>query len=428
MMKKTLKFIPFLFLVVACSTTPEEDPIPDVDIDDVVNVTPPDTMQIPLEPIPFDRIPCENGLAGSYPCNGYDLLSHLPVNTFSARTLNDNWGWTDPETGKEYVLQGLNNGVAFVDISDPGAPIFLGNLPTQTDQSTWRDVKVYNNHAFIVSEAFGHGLQVFDLTRLRNLTYRQTFTADATLQTFGNAHNIAINEASGFAYVIGSQEYSGGPYFIDIQNPTQPRPVGGYAASSYSHDAHIITYNGPDTEHVGKEILLGSNSDGGSNNQLVIVDVTDKESPRLLSRAEYPNGGYTHQAWMDPAHRFAYLGDELDESNFGHRTKTLVFDLSDLDQPVLHHTYLGPSAAIDHNGYVKGDAYYLSNYSAGFREINVQDIANGNMTEDRFFDTFPNNNATNFDGVWNIYPFFESGVIAISDIDGGLFLVKRSEE
>ena len=287
---------------------------------------------------------------------------------------------------------------------------------------------MYNNHAFIVSEAFGHGLQVFDLTRLRNLTYRQTFTADATLQTFGNAHNIAINEASGFAYVIGSQEYSGGPYFIDIQNPTQPRPVGGYAASSYSHDAHIITYNGPDTEHVGKEILLGSNSDGGSNNQLVIVDVTDKEAPRLLSRAEYSNGGYTHQTWMDPAHHFAYLGDELDESNFGHRTKTLVFDLSDLDQPVLHHTYLGPSAAIDHNGYVKGDAYYLSNYSAGFREINVQDIANENMTEDRFFDTFPNNNATNFDGVWNIYPFFESGVIAISDIDGGLFLVKRSEE
>lgn len=158
------------------------------------------------------------------------------------------------------------------------------------------------------------------------------------------------------------------------------------------------------------------------------MDVTDKEAPRLLSRAEYSNGGYTHQTWMDPAHRFAYLGDELDESNFGHRTKTLVFDLSDLDQPVLHHTYLGPSAAIDHNGYVKGDAYYLSNYSAGFREINVQDIANENMTEDRFFDTFPNNNATNFDGVWNIYPFFESGVIAISDIDGGLFLVKRSEE
>lgn len=428
MMKNTVLFLLLLIALVSCRSTPDEDPIPPLDIDDVVVVTPPDTMQIPLEPIPFERVPCVEGLAGDYPCNGYDLLSHIPKENFSAGILNDNWGWTDPDTGKEYVLQGLDNGVAFIDISDPEAPIYLGKLPTQTVASTWRDVKVYNNHAFIVSEAFGHGLQVFDLTRLRDLTYRETFTADGILQTFGNAHNIAINEQTGFAYVIGSDQYSGGPYFIDIQNPTQPTPVGGYAESSYSHDAHIITYNGPDTEHVGKEILLGSNSDGGSNNQLVIIDVTDKASPRLISRAIYSNGGYTHQTWMDPQHSYAYLGDELDESNFGNRTKTLVFDVSDLDQPVLHHTYLGPTSAIDHNGYVKGDAYYLSNYSAGFREINVQDIANGNMTEERFFDTFPDNDYTNFDGVWNIYPFFESGVIAISDIDGGLFLVKHSEE
>lgn len=427
MMKKIALCLPMLVFFVACKSTPE-DPLSLVDIEDVVDVTTPDTMQIPLEPIPFDRVACVDGLAGNYSCNGYDLLGHIPANIFSAGALNDNWGWTDPDTGKEYVLQGLNNGVAFIDISDSGAPIYLGKLPTQTEASIWRDIKVYNNHAFIVSEAFGHGLQVFDLTRLRNLSYQTTFTADATLGTFGNAHNIAINEESGFAYVIGSREFSGGPYFIDIQNPIQPTPVGGYSESSYTHDAHIITYNGPDTEHVGKEILLGSNSDGGSNNQLVIVDVSDKSSPRLLSRAVYSNGGYTHQTWIDPQHRFAYLGDELDESNFGNRTKTLVFDLSDLDQPVLHHTYLGPTSAIDHNGYVKGEAYYLSNYSAGFREINVQDIANGNMTEERFFDTFPNNNNTNFDGVWNIYPFFESGVIAISDIDGGLFLVKRSEE
>lgn len=426
MMKKTL-LLGFVFLV-SCKSTPEEDPIPAVDIDDVVVVTTPDTMRIPLEPFPFDRVPCEAGLAGEYPCNGYDLISHIPADYFSANTLNDNWGWTDPDSRKEYVLQGLDNGVAFIDISDPGAPVYLGKIPTQTVASIWRDVKVYNNHAYIVSEAFGHGLQVFDLTRLRNLTHRETFTADGMLQTFGNAHNIAINETSGFAYVIGSSEHSGGPYFIDLQNPTQPTPVGGYAESSYSHDAHIITYNGPDTEHIGKEILLGSNSDGGSNNQLVIVDVTDKSAPRLLSSAVYSNGGYTHQTWMDPEHRYAYLGDELDESNYGNRTKTLVFDLSDLDQPVLHHTYLGPTAAIDHNGYVKGDAYFLSNYSAGFREINVQDIANGNMTEERFFDTYPSNNYTNFDGVWNVYPFFESGVIAISDIEGGLYLVKRSEE
>ena len=61
--------------------------------------------------------------------------------------------------GKEYALMGLGNGTAFVDITDPVNPIYLGKLPTHTDSSTWRDIKVYNDHAFIVSEAGGHGME-----------------------------------------------------------------------------------------------------------------------------------------------------------------------------------------------------------------------------------------------------------------------------
>ena len=99
------------------------------------------------------------------------------------------------------------------------------------------------------------------MTRLRNQTDFQRFTADAQLTSFGRAHNIAINEASGFAYVIGARtgttfNYSGGPIFIDINNPTQPVEVGGYADSSYTHDAHIVTYAGPDTDYQGREIFL----------------------------------------------------------------------------------------------------------------------------------------------------------------------------
>ena len=48
------------------------------------------------------------------------------------------------------------------------------------------------------------------------------------------------------------------------------------------------------------------------------------------------------------------------------------------------------------------------------------------MTEVGFFDTYPENNETGFDGVWNVYPFFTSGQIVISDIDRGLFVVKKS--
>src|SRR5690606_20218176 len=100
-------------------------------------------------------------------------------NQMGASGGNDIWGWTDPETEKEYALMGLNNGTAFVDVSDPVNPVYLGKLPTHTQSSLWRDIKVYADHAFVVSEASGHGMQVFDLTRLRGVTSPQTFTVDA---------------------------------------------------------------------------------------------------------------------------------------------------------------------------------------------------------------------------------------------------------
>ena len=424
-MKNVIKLF-FIFTLVfwSCSSEPTED----LDDTGVVPVPDPITVVPPLVTIPSSGLtPCENGRAGIFPCLGYNLQALVTLETMQASSGNDSWGWTDIQTGKEYAIMGVNDGTVFVDISIPDQPIYLGKLPTATVESTWRDIKVYQNHAFIVSEAINHGLQVFDLTRLRDITREETFTADATLNSFGNAHNIAINESSGFAYVIGSTLYQGGPAFIDINDPLNPILVGGFSDESYSHDAHIITYDGPDTEHRGKEILFGSNSDGGENNQVIIVDVTDKSAPTLLSNVTYNNGGYTHQGWMAEDHQYYYLGDELDETRFGGRSKTLVFDLQDLDNPVLHHTYLGVTNAIDHNGYTKNNSFFLANYTAGFREIDTQNIANGVMEEVGFFDTFPENNGANFNGVWSVYPYFESKVIVVSDSNRGLFLVKATQ-
>ena len=369
--------------------------------------------------------PCVDGFAGKYPCNGYDLLAHLDLSKFDSYQGNDSWGWTDPSTQKEYVLMGLDNGTGFVDISDPVNPILLGKLSTATESSIWRDIKVYKNYAYVVSEATDHGIQVFDLTRLRGVKAPQSFTADQILRTVPTAHNIVINPESGFAYLVGTSRnnvFNGGVYFLDLNNTESYRFVGGYGRGGYSHDAQVVNYYGPDTEYTGKEIFLGSNE-----SKLVIVDVTDKQNPFTISEVSYPNSAYTHQGWFDQDQRFFILGDELDESSIGGKTRTLVFDLKDLDNPLLYHSYFGTTNAIDHNGYVKGDLFYLANYTAGIRVIDISDLENKNMSEIGFFDTFPNQNSTTFDGAWNVYPFFESGVIAISDINGGLFLIKKSE-
>ncbi|MBA22782.1 MAG: regulator [Flavobacteriales bacterium] len=417
-----LLFLIFLFLIGCSKNSPK-----DVNESILSDPTEPLVDQMPLTVPPSGLVPCDGGLAGNYPCLGYDLQSMVSLPLMGASMGNDNWGWTDSESGKEYVLMGLDNGTAFIDISTPDQPVFLGKLNSATTPSIWRDIKVFQDHAFIVSEADGHGLQVFDLTSLRNLTEVQNFTADARLTAFGSAHNIAIDEASGFAYVVGSSLYQGGPAFIDINDPTNPTLVGGFGDESYTHDAQILIYEGPDTEYQGKEILFGSNSDGGENNQIIIVDVTDKTSPKLISSSTYSNGGYTHQGWIDEDHKYFYLGDELDESQYGNYSRTLVFDMEDLDNPILHHTYLGTTAAIDHNGYIKGNSFFLANYTAGFREIGIQNIGSKEMEEVGFFDTFPEHDNTSFDGVWNVYPYFESGVIVISDSNSGLFLVKASQ-
>lgn len=369
----------------------------------------------------FAQTPCENGMAANYPCDGFDLQSHFSLGQMGASGGNDSWGWVDPDDGTEYALVGLDNGTAFIDISDPINPIYLGKLPTHTSSSIWRDIKVYNNHAFIVSEANGHGMQVFDLTRLRTVANPpETFDNDEHYDGFGGSHNIVINEETGYAYSVGDNTYGGGLHFVNIQDPLNPVAAGGYAAGGYTHDAQIIIYDGPDQDYVGKEIAFASNAD-----HVEIVDVTDKNNPIQIASFLYPSTGYTHQNWLTDDRNYMLLGDEGDELDFGFNTRTVVFDISDLDNVVLQMEYFGETASIDHNGYVIGDKYYLANYSSGLRVIDISDIANGNMTPEGYFDSYPSNNNANYSGSWNVYPFFDSGNIVISGANG-FTLVKES--
>jgi choice-of-anchor B domain-containing protein len=418
-MKKLLFHILLISLFLACSKNESQNDMPEV-------ILPPDVTDGGNEAegtLSFK--PCENGMAGEYPCNGYDFLGRISLADLGAQSGNDIWGWIDTTTGKEYALMGLDNGTAFVDITDTENLIYVGKLPTATLNSPWRDIKVYHDYAFIVSEASEHGMQVFDLTKLRSVgNASQNFVADAHYTGFGNSHNIVINEATGFAYPVGTARddiYNGGAHFIDIHDPLQPILAGGYGLDGYSHDAQVVTYSGPDPDYIGAEIYIGCNE-----STVVIINVSDKDNPIHIASLVYPYRAYTHQGWFTEDQRYFLLGDELDEINSGFNSRTLIFDFSDLDNPVLHTTYSGSTAAIDHNGYVKGDEFYLANYTAGIRVLDISGIAGKSITEKGYFDTFPSSNVADFNGVWSVYPYFESGKIIISDINRGLFVVKKS--
>ncbi|WP_432412765.1 choice-of-anchor B family protein [Rasiella sp. SM2506] len=386
------------------------------------------------------QTPCSGGTADGYDCNGMTLQARLTIAQMGGQgyggsdpaEAQDSWGWTDPNTGKEYALVAMNDKTSFVDISNPNNPVFIGKLDSQTGTSWWRDVKVFNNYAYIVSDDNGsHGVQIFNLEKLRNPDNDPlpiNFTRDGLYTNISSAHNLIIDEENGFAYILGSNRNGGGPRILDLNtNPTNPTVAGNIATYGYCHDAQVITYNGPDTEHIGKQLFIGSFS---GSDYVRILDVTNKSNVTSIGSIDYSDKYYTHQGWFTEDQRFFIVGDELDETNGpGFNTRTLVFDLTDLDNPVLHYTHYGATPAIDHNGYVKGNRFYLANYRAGMRVFKFEDlydpaITNNQMEEVEFFDTHPGSNSAAYNGAWNVYPFFESGNIIVSDLDRGLFIVK----
>ncbi len=377
-------------------------------------------------PAGFAQTACSGGTAAGYACNNVDLVAHMPITSIggSANTEgNDIWGWTDTLTGREFVIMGLTTGTAFVDISDPVNPVYLGFLATATNNSSWRDIKVYNNYAFIVSEAGSHGVQVFDLTQLRSVASPPvTFSSTARYTGVGRAHNIVGHEDAGYMVIVGSS-CSGGLYFLDVSDPLNPSNDGCFSADGYSHDAVCFYYRGPDTEHFGKEICIGSNEDTQT-----IVDVTDKSNPIQLSRKGYTGSRYSHQAWVTDDHKYLIFDDELDESNNNHNTRTYIMDISDLDNPVFLGYHESALAAIDHNLYVKGQFAYQANYRGGLRILDLRNIGTANLSEVAYFDTYPSSNSTQFNGAWSVYPYFKSGIVAVSDIESGLFLVRPNLE
>jgi choice-of-anchor B domain-containing protein len=378
---------------------------------------------------------------------GISLVAQLPLSVLGAPFGSgaDVWGWTDPETGREYALLGTSDGTAFVDISEPSAPVVVGTLPTASDPSTWRDIKAYDSYAFIVSEAREHGLQVFDLRQLRDASPGQVFEATAHVSgLFGGAHNIAINEDSATAYVVGSDLCNGGHVIFDIGDPEHPAAIGCFSGAVsaeqpggaffptdvYTHDTQCVTYSGPDADYQGREVCISSDEE-----TVGIADLTNPESPKQIARVSYNTVGYAHQGWFTDDQAYFLSNDEFDESYLQGNTRTYVWDMHDLDNPFLAQVFENPSQATGHNLYVVGDEMFQANYASGLRVVKLGDLSQeGSSEEIAYYDTYLDDDECSqnlscapwvFEGAWSVYPFFESGTVVVSDIQRGLFVLKR---
>lgn len=381
---------------------------------------------------------CEDGMAGPYPCENVDLLGSVPLPMMGGATGNDIWGWTDPETGREYAIMGTSHAAGFVDVTNPQEPRVVGILPTAgiPDQVLWRSIRVDGHYAYVVSEITDHGMQVFDLHRLRDATgpLPEVFDADANYTEVSNTHTIWIDEPNDTAYLVGTNTCgangeNGGLHMVDISDPLNPAFAGCATVdtfaeqdpdepNNYVHETWCETYHGPDADYQGREICFGSNE-----NAVVIYDTTDKANPVVISETTYPNASYTHQGVPTGDHKWFMFNDELDEQQAGIPTTTYIMEIDDLDDPPVPVAYEHPSATIDHNMFIhQGNRLFQSNYSQGLRilEFSDESLSAGQLDEVAYFDVIPAVDVAEFAGTWSNYRFPGSGNVVVSTIENAV--------
>ena len=346
---------------------------------------------------------------------GWKVLSDFAGST----SASDCWGYTAP-SGREYALIGLSNGTGFVEVTDPGAPAIV-DFESGVN-SLWRGIKTYSNYAYVVSEG-GGGIQVFDLSQIDSgsVTLANTITTGGCSQA---THTLAVDEDAGFLYRAGGSftPCAGGPQGLviySLANPGSPSVAGEWHVR-YVHECQVVTWDLAGS-YFGKQIAFcyTENSAGGGDPRLHILDVTNKASIKELSSTSYTGGQFSHQGWISADKLQLYLNDELDDDSFG-ASRTRIFSIRDLAAPTYLGYFSSGAGSIDHNLYVNENRIYEGNYRSGLR---VFDNTTRNFPRQiGFFDTYPEDDVAEFNGLWSNYPYFASGTIIGGDIEKGLFV------
>ncbi|MGB0715061.1 MAG: choice-of-anchor B family protein [Phycisphaerae bacterium] len=352
---------------------------------------------------------------GGFAASGVSLVNLVPLADFPGEQTrgSDIWGYTSP-SGRQYALVCFRKGMAVVEVTDPFSPSIVEYIDGGGIDQPWRDVKTYGEYAYVVTDGEGVGLQIVDLSQVDTGVVT---LADTTDLGFGmsTAHNIAINEESGFAYLCGGNLASGGIVAVDLADPLNPVIVGSWD-ETYVHDLQVVTYSGGPYD--GQEIAFSFNGQSG----FYVIDVTDKSLMTTRSSVVYDTLAYSHQGWLTDDRQYVIMNDELDEL-FGDvtTTTTYVMDVSDLDAASLHTTFTNGIPATDHNLFLRDGFMYAANYASGLRVFDVRDV--NAAVEVGYFDTYPLDDNAGSSGAWAAYVGFPGSIVLLNDRELGLFIL-----
>lgn len=317
--------------------------------------------------------------------------------------LSDVWGYVAPDS-TEYAIAGLFNGVSILSLADPANPVEVASIPGEG--SVWRDIKTFGTYAYVVTDQGGttEGLTVIDLSDLPNSVDYFHWTPDIPgLGPLRTCHNLYIDEA-GVCYLAGCNINSGGMLFIDVfSDPGNPSFIAA-GDNRYSHDVYV------------RDNLMYSSDIG--EGFFSITDVTDKENVVLLG-TQTTGAFTTHNAWLSDDGNVLFTTDETGSGPVGSYDVSDPGDIIELDQFRPLET-LG-TGVVPHNVHVLNDYLIISYYTDG---CIIVDASNpDNLIEVGNFDTYIPA-STGFQGAWGAYPYLPSGLILVSDIADGIYVLE----
>lgn len=325
-----------------------------------------------------------------------ELVGQLPY----SQDLSDIWGYVD-ETGTEYALVGVYNGLSVVSLADPSNPqqVFFG----PGAGSIWRDIKTWGDYAYVSNES-GGGIYIVDLSPLPDGPITTTASFTGSSFPFSTAHNLWIDEF-GKLYIFGSNNGNGGAIICDLtQNPLNPVELGRFN-TYYLHDG----MSRGDTlwgSAIYQGLLLG-------------IDVSNPANPSIEGTVSTPSQ-FTHNAWLSDDGSHVFTTDEVNSGFIGSYNVTNLSNMFEADRTQVSYG----NNVIPHNVHVWNDFLITSYYTSG---VTIHDAKfPDRLFETGYYDTSPAYGGGTFNGAWGAYPFLPSGLLLVSDIEEGLFVLSAN--
>ncbi|MBK8505420.1 MAG: choice-of-anchor B family protein [Saprospiraceae bacterium] len=316
---------------------------------------------------------------------------------------SDIWGYTS-ENGTEFAILGTGIGTAIYELSDPANPTLVSLVPGTL--SRWRDFKTYGHYIFGVADEGADGLLIINMAdapdNIQWSFWRPTLTIGSDQpRTLDKCHNLYID--STFVFLAGCNLHGGGILILDLStDPEQPDFIAT-GDRRYAHDV-FVQNNRMYTSDLGSGC--------------VIVDITDINNPQTIVSQE-TSLDFTHNAWVSEDGSFLFTTDE--------RTDAFIdaYDIRNTDE-ILRLDQYQPSATV-RNPVIPHNVHYLNGYLIISYYVDGVKIVDAhqpdNLVEVGSYDTYRFRD-DGFHGAWGAFPFLPSGLILVSDIESGLYVLR----